>query len=368
MPKITPLFEFHNKFAQLTEFAGFTMPLLYTSISEEHLAVRNSVGLFDISHMGRISITGPDAAKLLEFLVPTHVSQQPVGKAFYTLLLNENGGIIDDLIVMKKGMNEYLLVVNAANTEKDLVHMTENSKDYNLTIKDITSQSAMLALQGPYAERVLQEFVTLDLNVLGRFRCIDTHIMNYEVTVSRTGYTGEDGFEIIMYGASIENTGGVMEFWKKLTEKAKPCGLGARDTLRLEAGYPLYGFDISESINPFEADLTWVISKNKREYLGAQKLACIQEVSKIRRGLLLDVGIPRHGYEVISTEGDNIGAVTSGTFSPLLRKGIGMCYIAKEFSQPSTTVFVKLRGLKAVARVVRPPFYDERLYGWKRAR
>ena len=366
MLKTTQLHAYHEKHAKLTEFAGYEMPLWYTTTTDEHLAVRNGSGIFDVSHMGRFVVRGDGASGFLEVLVPTNVRSQPPGKAFYTLLLNDRGGIIDDLIIEKLDEDRYLVVVNAANAQTDMKHMAAHAPQ-GFEIEDMTPSSAMIAVQGPKASDSLQLLTELDLSQLKRFRCAETRVAGEEALVSRTGYTGEDGFEVILYGSSNDRPGGTMRAWERLAATSTPCGLGARDSLRLEAGFPLHGSDIDQNTNPFQADLAWVISAGKNGFVGSEALSepRVQHPQSVRRGLVLDSGIPRNGFEVASASGA-IGTVTSGGFSPIIRKGIALCLISHDSSDFGTKVAVKVREAQQEATVTKPPFYDEQLYGWKR--
>ncbi len=366
VPKTTQLFGYHSTHATLTEFAGYEMPLWYTTTAAEHMAVRNTSGIFDVSHMGRFSVEGPKATGFLESLVPTAVKAQPPGKAFYTLLLNTKGGIMDDLIIEKLGEDAYMVVVNAANAKADMDHMLANSPK-GLDVVDVTDSTAMIAVQGPGAIASLQRLTDLDLGQLKRFRCAEARVAGENALISRTGYTGEDGFEVTVYDATSEHPDGVMKLWEKLAETSTPCGLGARDSLRLEAGFPLHGADINQATNPFEADLAWVITAGKRGFIGSEVIeaSAAQLPSRVRRGLVLDSGIPRHGFEVTGDAGA-VGVVTSGTFSPILRRGIALCYLAYAGSEPGSTIGVTIRGVNQSGTVTKPPFYEERLYGWKR--
>jgi len=366
MLRTTQLYEFHSKHAKLTEFAGYEMPLWYTTTTDEHLAVRNASGIFDVSHMGRFLVEGGSATSFLEGLVPTNVQSQPSGKAFYTLLLNNRGGIVDDLIVEKLAEDRYMVVVNAANAQTDMQHMLAHAPQ-DFKIEDRTPSTAMIAVQGPKAFESLQPLTSLDLGQLKRFRCTETKVAGEDVLVSRTGYTGEDGFEVIVYGTSDENPEGAMRVWEKLAATSTPCGLGARDSLRLEAGFPLHGSDIDQNTDPYQADLAWVISSGKSGFVGSAALAesGAQPSSVIRRGLVLDTGIPRHGFEVADASGV-LGTVTSGTFSPILRKGIALCYVRRDRSDPGARVNVVVRESYQGGTIAKPPFYDEQLYGWKR--
>ena len=366
MFKTTQLHAYHEEHAKLTEFAGYEMPLWYTTTTDEHLAVRNDSGIFDVSHMGRFMVRGDRASGFLEGLVPTNVRSQPPGKAFYTLLLNDRGGIIDDLIIEKLAEDRYMVVVNAANAQADMEHMVAHAPQ-GFEIEDLTPTSAMIAVQGPKASDSLQPLTELDLSQLKRFRCGETKVAREEALVSRTGYTGEDGFEVILYGSSNDRPEGVMRAWEKLAATSTPCGLGARDSLRLEAGFPLHGSDIDQNTNPFQADLAWVISAGKGGFVGSEALSepGAQHPQSVRRGLVLDSGIPRHGFEVAGASG-HLGTVTSGGFSPIVRKGIALGLLSRDSSDFGTKVTVKVREAQQGATVTKPPFYDEQLYGWKR--
>lgn len=368
MLRTTQLHGYHAEHAELTEFAGYEMPLWYTTTTEEHLAVRKRSGIFDVSHMGRFEVGGEAAAEFLEGMVPTQVRQQPEGKAFYTLLLNERGGIIDDLIIMKLAQDRYMAVVNAANAETDMLNLRAHAPSAGVGIEDLTSSSAMIAVQGPESQQVLQPLVEVDLSQLKRFRCAETKVLGQASIISRTGYTGEDGFEVIIRGPTNENPEQAMKVWQSLAAASTTCGLGARDSLRLEAGIPLHGSDIDQDTNPFQADLAWVISAGKAGYVGSSAIAGLsaRPPDVVRRGVVLDQGIPRHGFEVLAKSGP-AGIVTSGTFSPIIRKGIALCRLHREASDLGAQVAVQVRESKQPGRIVKPPFYDESLYGWKRA-
>ena len=367
MPRTTQLHGYHAEHAKVTEFAGYDMPLWYTTTTEEHLAVRNSSGIFDVSHMGRFEVSGQAATEFLEGVVPTQVQQQPAGKAFYTLLLNDRGGIIDDLIIMRLAQDRYMVVVNAANAETDMRHLLAHTPSTGIDVKDLTPSTAMIAVQGPEAPRALKPLADLDLSQLKRFRCAETKVLGHPSIVSRTGYTGEDGFEVIIRGPTNENPGQALQIWEKLAATSTPCGLSSRDSLRLEAGFPLHGSDIDQDTNPFQADLSWVISAGKGEYVGSDAIAGFSAgpPDVLRRGLVLDQGIPRHGFDVLDQSGP-AGTVTSGTFSPVLRKGIALCRVRHDVSEVGSQVIVLVRESRQAGRIVKPPFYDERTYGWRR--
>lgn len=367
--KRTSLYDFHAANGKVVEFAGYDMPIWYSSISEEHLAVRNHAGIFDVSHMGRVVVAGAGATQFMERLVPTVSSSQPVGKSFYTLLLNSAGGIIDDIIIIKRP-DDYLLVVNAANKAKDLEHMRSLSSSPEVSIQDITDDTTMIAVQGPEAIQALQPLSTTDLSQTKRFTHTRSKIGKSDATITRTGYTGEDGFEIILYDSGVQDSSLAASIWGDLATRATPCGLGARDSLRIEAGLPLYGSDIDETTNPFEAELSWVISKGKTGYVGDGAIARYgaTQPQRLRRGIMMADKIPRHGFVITDTANRRIGEITSGTFSPLLRKGIAMGYIDAPDSQLGRTVQVVVRGSPSQGKIIKPPFYDETMYGWKRTK
>jgi aminomethyltransferase len=367
MLKTTQFHRYHSQHAKLTEFAGYEMPLWYTTTTEEHLAVRSDSGIFDVSHMGRFMIRGELAASFLESLVPTRVQKQSIGRAFYTFLLNDQAGIIDDLVILRLRETEFMLVVNAANAETDMTHIKNCGPPEGVEIEDLTGTSAMVAVQGPKAQRALQPFTDLDLSQLKKFRCSETKVLHQRSIISRTGYTGEDGFEVILLDASNDQPGKATEFWERLAMVSRPCGLGARDSLRLEAGLPLHGMDINQQTDPFQADLVWVLSLDKTGYVGAKAISDLRTKAPavVRRGVIVEQGIPRHGFDVLSGSA-TIGRVTSGTFSPIIRKGIALCSLRPDGTEPGCKVTVAIRDSAREGQTVKPPFYDERLYGWKR--
>ncbi len=367
MLKTTQLYSYHSLHSKLTGFAGYEMPLWYTTTTDEHMAVRSSSGIFDVSHMGRVLVKGESAPSFLEGLLPTKVQAQEVGRAFYTLLLNDRAGIIDDLIALRTGEKEFVLVVNAANREADISHMEQHALA-GVEIVDLTDSSAMVAVQGPRAEEALQPLTPLDLHSLKRLRCAEAEVMGQRSIISRTGYTGEDGFEVVVLDSSVETPGKAIDIWAALAAVSKPCGLGARDSLRLEAGLPLHGTDMDQHTNPLQAGLGWVITAGKSDYVGSDSVSATRASGPdvVRRGVVIDEGIPRHGFQVLDGSGP-LGLVTSGTFSPLLKKGIALCRLKPERTKPGAEVSVSVRDSTKTGRVVTTPFYDESHYGWKRA-
>jgi len=362
--KHTPLYEFHRTHGKMVEFAGYDMPIWYTSTIEEHMAVRNRAGIFDVSNMGRVDVTGPDAARFVESLFPTGIAKQPNGKSVYTLLLNEDAGIVDDLIVLKVEEGKYLIVVNAATKEKDLRHMERVGAGLNFKVDDITEATTMIAVQGPSAVEALQPLTPLPLADMKRFTHAFSTVKGIKSVITRTGYTGEDGFEIIVHDAAS----GAMAVWEALMEGATPCALGARDSLRLEAGLPLYGSDMDEATNPLEADLGWVVSKDKISYVGWESLSSLMQKgpARVRRGIVMDERIPRHGFKVTDRAGEEIGVVTSGTYSPVLKRGIAIGYVKTPSPQLGDTVMVVVRDAPSNGKIAKFPVYDDSMYGWKR--
>ena len=370
----TQLFPFHARRAKLVEFAGFDMPLWYEGIIPEHMAVREAVGLFDVSHMGRVLVEGPGAEAFLNYVLTSDISGLSVGRSRYSLMCNERGGIVDDVVVLRTAKDAFLLVVNAANRAKDLAWLRQHGAPYGVRIIDLSEQVAMMALQGPRAEAALAELTDADLRGLRWHSFTDAQVAGVRALVARMGYTGEDGFELYVWGATPEKPEKALSVWEVLLEAGsafgiKPCGLGARDTLRLEAGYRLYGQDMDEQTTPYEAGLEFAVDLAKEDFLGkaalaeqvergpGRKLACLK---------LLERGVPRAGFPVLDAGGREVGHITSGTFSPLLKCGIAMAYLPPELAEPGAEVLVAIRKRRARALVVEPPFYDPEKYGRKR--
>ncbi|MEM3874479.1 MAG: glycine cleavage system aminomethyltransferase GcvT [Candidatus Bathyarchaeia archaeon] len=370
----TQLYEIHKKTAKMTEFAGFEMPLWYKGITEEHLSVRNSVGVFDVSHMGRVIITGKDAVSFLNYVITNDVTALTPNSALYSVMCNENGGIIDDFVVSRIEEEKFLLVPNATNREKDFNWLIKNAEGFNVKIEDVSDKAAMFAVQGPNAEKTLQKICTADLSKIERFKCTTAKLAGADVFLSRTGYTGEDGFEVYLWNAPLDKPENAVKVWNAILEAGKPfgiepCGLGARDTLRLEAGLCLYGNDIDEDTTPLEARLGFVVKFQKDNFIGKNALLKQKEegVKRRRVGLqMMEQGVPRQGFKIYNEKGENIGHVTSGTFSPLLKFGIAMAYIQAQQAQEGNIVNIEIRGKMAKAKIVPFPFYDTERYGYKR--
>lgn len=358
--KRTPLFDIYKNYGGKTiDFGGWDLPVQFSSIKEEHEAVRTKAGLFDVSHMGEIEVKGPNSLPYLQKMMTNDVSKISTGGAQYTAMCYENGGTVEDLLVYKRADEDYLLVVNAANIEKDYAWLDKHLED-GVDIHNISENVAQLALQGPLAETVLQKLTATDLHSIGFFKFQqDVLVADKNALVSRTGYTGEDGFEI--YCASED----AVHIWNRILETGKeegvlPCGLGARDTLRFEATLALYGQELSPEISPLEAGIGFAVKLNKEaSFIGKEALVKQKENGVPRKlvGIeMIERGIPRHGYAVYSGD-EQIGAVTTGTQSPTLKKNIGLALLDQSYSALETEVEVEIRGKKVKAKVVPTPFY-----------
>ncbi len=358
--KRTPMYHLYKEMgAKCIDFGGWDLPVQFSSIKEEHEAVRTKAGLFDVSHMGEVTVKGDEAEAFLQYLLTNDVSKLEKNQALYTAMCYENGGTVDDLIVYKKDMNDYLLVVNASNTEKDFEWIVSHAPE-GATCENISSEVAQLAIQGPKAESILQKMTETDLTEIGFFKFKDhVELGNVSALVSRTGYTGEDGFEIYCSW----NDASVL--WEAILEAGKeegivPCGLGARDTLRFEAKLPLYGQELTKDISPIEAGIGFAVKvKKESDFIGKEVLAKQREEGAPRKlsGLeMIDKGIPRSHYPVYS--GDQlIGEVTTGTQSPTLKKNLGLALLNKDYSALDTEVEVEIRGKRRSAKIIKAPFY-----------
>ncbi len=340
--------------ARLVEFAGWEMPVQYAGVIAEHQAVRTAAGLFDVSHMGQLEVRGSGAAAFLQWLTPNDVEALVPGRAHYSGLLTEDGGYVDDLLVYRLAADRFLLVVNAANREADFAWVAGRAPE-GVVVEDVSERWALLALQGPRAEPVVQALADLDLAALKYYRFAEGRVAGRAALVSRTGYTGEDGFEL--YVAPDD----AAALWEALlaADGVTPAGLGARDTLRLEAGMALYGHELDRTTSPWEAGLDWVVKLDKGDFLGREALARQHERGRERALVgfeLLERGIARQGHALV-IEGEELGRVTSGTWSPTLDKAIGMAYLPAECAVPGGEVAVEVRGRRLAARVVPLPFY-----------
>ncbi len=346
--KRTPMYDEHLKLGgRMVDFAGWELPVQYTSITKEHLAVRKSAGLFDVSHMGEFFVRGPAALEFLRWVTLNDPAKLRVGRAQYSMLPNDKGGVVDDIYVYRTEEGVYLVVVNAANVAKDWDHLNRLAADFDVELEDASDSWALMALQGPEAEATLQPFTDVDLSTVRKNATLPLTIAGVPARIARTGYTGEDGFEI------FAAPGDAPELWRKLVEAgAVPAGLGARDTLRLEAGFPLYGHELTDDTNPRCTPLAWVIKD--KPYYGRE---AIEDASCAERmvGMMLERGIPREGYPVFAG-GAPAGKVTSGTQSPMLKKGIALGWVREDVSAEGSDVEVEVRGKLMPARVVKTPF------------
>ncbi|HTI13107.1 MAG TPA: glycine cleavage system aminomethyltransferase GcvT [Dictyobacter sp.] len=356
----TPLYEQHLALgARLVEFGGWDMPVQYSGILAEHEAVRTRAGLFDVSHMGEFKVEGADALAFLQYLVPNDVSRLAVHQALYTQLCQPDGTVIDDLLIYRLADEHYMLVVNAANIANDLSWVQSQASHFqHVSVADQSDTTALIALQGPLAQQILQPFTDIDLAGMRYYHFAVGEVNGVNCIISRTGYTGEDGFEL--YCAPVD----VVPLWKNLLSAGTPlgllpAGLGARDTLRLEAGYCLYGHELDERTNPLEAGLAWTVKLKKGEFIGREALLRVKEQGLLRSlvGIeLLDRGVPRSGYAIYSQD-QCIGSLTSGAPGPTVHKNIGMGYVDAAHATVGTQVQIDIRGRRLAAQIVALPFY-----------
>ncbi|WP_258102550.1 glycine cleavage system aminomethyltransferase GcvT [Marinoscillum sp. MHG1-6] len=355
--KRIPLHEHHVAIGgKMTPFAGFEMPVRYSSDKEEHMTVRQGVGVFDVSHMGEFIVKGPQSLDLLQWVCSNDISKITVGQAQYGCLPNDKGGIVDDLIVYKLDDEEYMLVVNASNIEKDWNWISAQNR-FGADMIDISEDIALFAVQGPRAIEVLQKLTDIDLSGISFYHFTKGILADVEMIISATGYTGSGGFELYVPKEHA------MAVWNKIFEAGepydiKPIGLGARDTLRLEMGYCLYGNDINDSTSPIEAGLGWV-TKFTKEFINAEQLRTQKEAGtgkKLVGFKMVERGIPRHDYSILNESGEEIGYVTSGTMSPQLNIGVGLGYVKTGYHTSGSEIFISIRDKKVKAEVSKPPF------------
>jgi aminomethyltransferase len=356
--KKTKFYNIHQKLgAKIVEFAGFQMPIQYSSIIAEHKAVRNSVGVFDVSHMGEFHIKGKEALKLVQYITVNDASKLFPGRVQYSAMCYEDGGIVDDLLVYMISPEEFMLVVNASNIQKDFEWIKSNNR-FNVELSDQSDVYSLLAVQGPNSQKVIQKICDIDIN-LEYYHFTSAQIAGLEMILSRTGYTGELGYELYFKG----DESAAEKIWNEVFEAGKdfdiqPVGLAARDSLRLEMGYCLYGNDIDKTTNPLEAGLGWITKMNKENFIG---LDALQKVKKdgIKRKLIGvqsdDKSFPRHGYD-ISVNGRLIGKITSGTVSPVLEKPIALGYASAEYAEIGSKINYVVRSKEVPAEVVKLPF------------
>jgi len=355
-----PLEETHIALgAKMTSFAGFQMPLKYSSDIEEHLCVREKVGIFDVSHMGEFLIEGEQALDLIQKISSNNAASLVDGQAQYSCLMNEQGGIVDDMLVYRFHHQKYMLVVNAANIQKDKEHILKHNSFEHVSFTDISQETALFALQGPMATKVLQRLTKYELSSIPFYHFKTLSLAGIEeIVVSATGYTGAGGFELYCPKAYA------LHLWESVLASGEqegilPIGLGARDTLRLEKGYCLYGNDIDDTTTPLEAGLQWITKLNKTDFLGAKELVKQKEIGIDKKLVALSVvekGIPRKGYEVHTEDNKLIGNITSGSFSPLLKKGIALAYVSKEYSKIGTKLIVVNKKRTITVEVSKLPF------------
>ena len=345
--------------AKMVPFAGYNMPVQYEGVTAEHITVRDAVGVFDVSHMGEFLVEGENALALIQKITSNDVSKLEIGDAQYSCFPNEDNGIVDDLICYKIKENTYLLVVNASNIEKDWNWVSKYNEGFNANLKDVSEEYSLLAIQGPKAVEAMQSLSSLNLAEIPFYKFKIGDFAGIEnVIISATGYTGSGGFEI--YCKNEE----AIQIWNKVFEAGadygiKPIGLAARDTLRLEMGYCLYGNDIDETTSPIEAGLSW-ITKFTKEFVNAETLAKEKELKPKRRLIAFELnerGVPRQGYDIVDESGKVIGNVTSGTMSPCLQKGIGMGYVPQVFSKSGSKIYIQVRKKAIPATIVKLPFY-----------
>jgi aminomethyltransferase len=359
--KNTALSHIHeNLGAKMVPFAGYNMPVQYEGVTAEHEVVRNSVGVFDVSHMGEFLIEGPNALALIQKVTSNDASTLIDGKAQYSCLPNADGGIVDDLIVYKLKDELYLLVVNASNIEKDWNWISSHN-EMNAIMKNLSEDFSLLAIQGPKAVEAMQSLTSVNLAEISyyHFKVADFAGID-NVIISATGYTGSGGFEIYCKNTEVE------QIWNKVFEAGaafgiKPIGLAARDTLRLEMGFCLYGNDINDTTSPLEAGLGW-ITKFTKEFINSENLKKQKEAGITRKLIgfeMIDRGIPRHDYEIVNAEGNSIGIVTSGTQAPSLNKAIGMGYVSMDYATADSEIYIRIRNKDIKAKVVKMPFYKK---------
>lgn len=358
--KTTPFTSFHQKMgAKMLEFAGYNMPVEYSGIIDEHLNVINNVGVFDVSHMGEIWVKGPNALPFLRRITSNDVVSLKVGQAQYSCFPNEQGGIVDDIVVYHFEPEKYMIVVNASNVDKDWNWCVNNNHE-GAILENASDRTAQLAIQGPKSIDVLRKLTSVDLSAIPYYHFTVGEVAGVkEVIISNTGYTGAGGFELYFYTEFAE------QVWNSLFEAGaefniKPAGLGARDTLRLEMGYCLYGNDIDDSTSTIEAGLGWITKFTEGRKFIARPILEKQKQDGVSRRLcgfrMVEKGIPRHNYEITNAEGAIIGNVTSGTISPITKEGIGLGYIPVAYAAPDTEIYIRIRNRDIKAVVVKPPF------------
>jgi aminomethyltransferase len=363
----THVYEYHRKHGNVVEYAGFDLPVWFEGIIPECHSVRNNCGIFDVSHMGRVLAEGKGAESFLNQLTTNDVSKLTVGRGQYSLFCNPKGGIMDDLTIFRIGSMRYLVVYNAGNRDKNWDWLLRNKPRSEATISDVSDDVAMFAVQGPRAGTVLWNVSGVKLEEVERYGTKDVKVAGIPCLLTRSGYTGEDGFEIYVWNTSVKEPSSAVKVWEKMLSGGRelgisPVGLGARDVLRLEAGMCLYGNDINENTSPIEAKLTWVVRLEKSDFVGKNAIQGLKEKgpSRVRVGFRMkEKGIPRQSQDVFA-DVEAVGKVSSGTFSPTLSVGIGMGYVPPSLAAVGETVSVGIRDRRVRAEVVRLPFYQRR--------
>ncbi|MBN2286064.1 MAG: glycine cleavage system aminomethyltransferase GcvT [Tissierellales bacterium] len=363
--KRTPLYEAHLAAGgKMVEFGGWEMPIQYKGIKEEHDAVRNHVGIFDVSHMGEVEVKGQEAGKFVNYLITNDTNRIKDGDIQYAVMCYETGGVVDDLLVYKKGENDFLLIINASNVSKDLEWMDKVLSDsgFDAQLKNISNETAEVALQGPLAEKLLQEHVAVDLSKMTFFQFKEkVEVAGVECLISRSGYTGEDGFEIYTNNVKVE------KLWTNLLESGtkyniQPCGLGARDTLRFEANLPLYGHEMSEHISPLEAGYAFCVRLDKENFIGKEALVA-QKTKGLEKKVvgfeMTGKGIARAEYPVFDASGHEVGHVTTGYKSPTLEKSIGLAIVENHLSEIGQEIWIQIRKNRISANVISRKFLDK---------
>lgn len=357
--KKTPLYDRHvSAGGKMVEFAGYQLPIQYEGIIAEHETVRTKAGIFDLTHMGEIEIRGAGAIDFTNNIITNDISTLPIGAIVYTTICREDGGILDDALVYQMEDRIYM-VVNASNKDKIYRWLIRHERE-DVRIMDLSEKTALIAVQGPVAEKIVQKITPVDLSKMEYYHFEKGKILDASGIISRTGYTGEDGFEIYVNNQDAE------AIWDALMVEGepygmKPIGLGARDTLRFEAKYALYGNELNENRNPIEVGLKWVVGLNKSDFIGKSAIMKVVESKPARKLVGFEMkkpGVPRHDYKVFSASGEEIGVVTSGTHSPTLKKALGLALIKREGGKIGEEIFVEIRGKKVPATIIKTPFYS----------
>jgi len=371
----THVYDYHAEHGNVVDFGGWAMPVWFEGIIPEHHAVRNGVGIFDTSHMGRTVAKGPDVERFVNRVVTNDVSKLEPMQGLYALMLKPHAGIVDDLITYKLSDEKFFIVYNAANREKDFNWLKENSEGFDVELKHMSDEIGMIAIQGPKALETLQKITEEDLSEVGRFCIAKLTVSGVKCMAARTGYTGEDGFEVFVLDSPVDEPEKSLKVWNDMIGAgAVPCGLGARDSLRMEAGLNLYGNDIDETTNPLEARLRWAVKfKKEGGFIGIEALQKAREegIKRSQVGVqMVGRGLPRQHYEILDGEGKEVlGEVTSGGFSPTLGYGIAIGYVPRELRKRGTPVKIRIRKRLVDGKIVKShPFYDDFVYGWKRDR